>query len=94
MTHTREQINQLKQWNVEITFLDRGCLVRVGCKSFAFESVERAMAKLTEYTKDPIGVGELYAPEQFQKGISELQPRELQPCELRPCEPICEAHRL
>jgi hypothetical protein len=77
MTHTREQINRLKHFNVEITFFDRGCLVRVGCKSFAFESIEQAMAELVAYTKDPIGVGEKYAPEQFPKeDISELRPRE------------------
>ena len=76
MTHTREQINQLKRWNFEISFFDRGCLVRVGCKSFAFESIEKAMAELVAYAKDPIGVGEKYAPEEFPKEISELQPRE------------------
>ena len=82
MTHTREQINQLKHWNLEITFFDRGCLVRVGCKSFAFESIEKAMAELVAYTKDPIGVGEKYAPEEL--------PRE---SESGPCEPICETLR-
>jgi hypothetical protein len=76
MTHTREQINQLKRWNLEITFFDRGCIVRVGCKSFAFESIEKAMAELVAYTKDPISVGEKYAPEELR--------------ESRPCEPICE----
>jgi hypothetical protein len=75
MTHTREQINLLKQWNIEIAFFDRGCLVMVGCKSFAFESIEQAMAELVAYTKDPIGVGEKYAPEEFSKE-SELRPRE------------------
>jgi len=65
MTRTREQINQLKHWNIEISFFDRGCLVRVGCKSFAFESIEQAMAELVAYTKDPIVVGEKYAPEEF-----------------------------
>jgi hypothetical protein len=45
----------------------------VGCKSFAFESIEQAMAELVAYTKDPIGVSEKYAPEEFP---SELQPRE------------------
>jgi hypothetical protein len=65
----------MKNWNVEISFFDRGCLVRVGCKSFAFESIEQAMAELTAYTKDPIGVGEKYAPEQFPKELTELQPR-------------------
>jgi hypothetical protein len=79
MIHTREQINQLKRWNLEITFFERGCLVRVGCKSFAFESIEKAMAELVAYTKDPIGVGEKYAPEEL--------PRE---SESGPCEPICE----
>jgi hypothetical protein len=82
MTHTREQINQLKRWNLEITFFDRGCFVRVGCKSFAFDSIEKAMAELAAYTKDPIGVGEKYAPEEFPKES-----------ELRPCEPICETPR-
>jgi hypothetical protein len=76
MTHTREQINQLKRWNpVEITFLDRGCLVRVGCKSFAFESIEQAMAELVAYTKDPIGVGKKYAPEELPE-LTELRARE------------------
>jgi len=65
MTHTREQIKRLKHFNVEITFFDRGCLVKVGCKSFAFESIEQAMAEFVAYTKDPIGVGKKYAPEEF-----------------------------
>jgi hypothetical protein len=84
MTHTREQINRLKHWNIEISFFDRGCLVRAGCKSFAFESIEQAMAELTAYTKDPIGVGEKYAPEEFQK--EEIS-------ELRRCEPMGETPR-
>jgi len=65
MTHTREQINQLKNWNIEITFFNRGCMVKVGCKSFAFESIGQAMAEIVAYTKDPIGVGKTYAPEEF-----------------------------
>ena len=65
MTHTREQRSFLKQWSINIQFCDRGCMVQIGCKSFAFESIEQAMAELTAYTKDPIGVGEKYAPEEF-----------------------------
>jgi hypothetical protein len=76
MTHTGEQINQLKIHEVGITFLDRGCLVSVGCKSFAFENHEEAIAELIAYIKDPIGVGKKYAPEEFQKELTELQPRE------------------
>ena len=58
-------MNQLKNWNLEIAFFDRGCMVRAGCKSFAFESVEKAIAELVAYTKDPIGVGKKYAPDEF-----------------------------
>jgi hypothetical protein len=36
-------------------------MVRVGCKSLAFESIEQAMAEIVAYTKDPIVVGMKYA---------------------------------
>jgi hypothetical protein len=64
-TMTQDTIKQLKQWDIEIKFFDQGCLVKVGCKSFAFESIEEAMAGLVAYTKDPIGVGKKYAPMEF-----------------------------
>jgi len=63
---TNDQIAQLKNYDVQINFVDRGCVIKVGCKSFAFESVEEAMAELEAYTKDPIGVGKKYAPKQFE----------------------------
>jgi hypothetical protein len=44
-------------------------MVQIGCKSFAFESIEQAMAELTAYTKDPIGVGEKYAPSEFSEPL-------------------------
>jgi hypothetical protein len=50
---TQDQIAQLNNYDVQINFLDYGCVVHVGCKSFAFESIEKAMAELTAYTKDP-----------------------------------------
>ena len=43
----------LKEYNISIEFLDRGCIVRVGCKAIAFEDTERAMTALVEYTKNP-----------------------------------------
>ena len=43
----------LKEFNISIEFLDRGCIVRVGCKSIAFEDVEEAMVALVNYTKNP-----------------------------------------
>ena len=71
---TQDEIRQPKIHEVGITFLDRGCVVRVGCKSFAFKSVEEAIAELTAYIKDPIGVGKKYAPEEFVelKGLVEF----------------------
>ena len=75
---TREEISFLKSHSVEINFFDRGCVVRVGCKGFAFESVEEAMAELTAYTKDPIGIGKEYAPQEFvgpEKRIERDEPR-------------------
>jgi hypothetical protein len=62
---TQDEIRQLKSYDIEIKFFDRGCVVRVGCMGFAFECVEEAMAELVAYTKDPIGVGKKYAPEEF-----------------------------
>jgi hypothetical protein len=63
---TQDEIRQLKNFDIKIEFFDRGCVVRVGCKSLAFQSVEEAIAELTAYTKDPIGVGKKHAPEQFE----------------------------
>ena len=62
---TREEISFLKSHSVEINFFDRGCVVRVGCKSFAFESIEKAMAELQEYFKRPNEIGKIYAPDYF-----------------------------
>jgi hypothetical protein len=67
---TQDGIRQLKSNDIQIKFLDRGCVVRVGCQEFAFESVKKAMAELAAYTKDPIGVGKKYAPEQFVELIA------------------------
>ena len=71
---TQDEIRQLKNYDIKIEFFDRGCVVRVGCKSLAFKSVEEAMAELVAYTKDPIGVGKKYAPEHFVefKGLVEF----------------------
>lgn len=62
---TREEITQLKVNPIEITFLDRGCIIKVGCRSFAFDTNREAMAELQEYIKRPIEIGKIYAPDQF-----------------------------
>lgn len=44
---TNQQL--LQQHEIRIQFLSRGCIVHVGCKSIAFESVESAMKELNYY---------------------------------------------
>jgi hypothetical protein len=39
----------LKDYEISIRFLSRGCVVRVGCKEIPFEDVSNAMAQLNEY---------------------------------------------
>ena len=43
----------LMNHEIRIEFLNRGCVIRVGCKSIAFEDVEEAMVALINYTKNP-----------------------------------------
>jgi len=43
----------LREHDIRIEFLDRGCIIRVGCKAIAFEDTERAMDALIAYTKNP-----------------------------------------
>ena len=43
----------LKEWEINIRFLDRGCLVNVGCRSIAFENVQDAMAEINYYVNNP-----------------------------------------
>jgi ethanolamine utilization cobalamin adenosyltransferase len=43
----------LREYEIRIRFLGRGCIVSVGCQEIAFESVETAMQELNEYVKNP-----------------------------------------
>ena len=54
------KITILKNWEINIQFHDIGCVVRVGCKSFAFESVSAAMQVLSQYMDDPAAVAKAY----------------------------------
>ena len=44
---TNQQL--LQQHEIRIQFLSRGCIVHVGCKSIAFESLGEAMKQLNYY---------------------------------------------
>lgn len=45
--------SMLREFEIGIQFMSRGCVIRVGCKSIPFESVELAMTHLTRYVNDP-----------------------------------------
>ena len=56
-TLTQEYIpsnnEMLQRHRIEIEFLSVGCLIRIGCKSIPFESVEDAMRELNFYVNNP-----------------------------------------
>ena len=43
----------LKNWEINIRFFNVGCVVTVGCQSFAFESVNKMMTELQFYVNSP-----------------------------------------
>lgn len=45
--------SMLREFEINIQFLSRGCVIRVGCKSIPFESLELAMTQLNRYVNDP-----------------------------------------
>lgn len=42
-------IEALREYEIGIRFLSRGCIIRVGCIEIPFESVNEAMKELNEY---------------------------------------------
>ena len=49
----RRRIDILKRWEITIQPLDRGCIVRVGCKSIAFTSIEAGYKEIGRYLENP-----------------------------------------
>lgn len=49
MEETPTKNDLIKSYTVSIRFLDRGCIVNVGCKEIAFEDIELAMKEVNEY---------------------------------------------
>ena len=43
----------LRDYEITIKFLHRGCIVSVGCKAIAFESVDSAMLEINNYVANP-----------------------------------------
>lgn len=49
----RRRIEILKRWEIGIHVLDRGCIVKIGCKSIAFVSVEAGYKEIGRYLENP-----------------------------------------
>ena len=43
----------LREYEIGIKFLNRGCIVSVGCKEIAFEDPTYAMAQINAYVSNP-----------------------------------------
>lgn len=56
----RKNSNALRNYEVNLRFLDQGMIIGVGCKSFAFSSKEDGLAKLNEYLNDPLEIQEFW----------------------------------
>lgn len=48
----------LREYEIKLSFLNKGCIVKIGCKSIAFETNEKAMKEITRYVNDPYKVYE------------------------------------
>ena len=49
----RRRLDILKRWEISIHALDRGCIVKVGCKSIAFVSIEAGYKEIGRYLENP-----------------------------------------
>jgi hypothetical protein len=43
----------LREYEIKIRFLSRGCIVSVGCKEIPFETIDTAMTELNAYVSEP-----------------------------------------
>ena len=51
----------LREYEINIRFLSRGCIVTVGCKEIAFENPSHAMDEINKYVKgDTYGIQKLW----------------------------------
>lgn len=64
-TEQHRKLDILKRWDIKIKPLDRGYVVYVGCKSFAFESLDAAMETVKQYIDNPFAVIKHYGFENY-----------------------------
>ena len=46
----------LARHEIHISFMSRGCVIRVGCKTIPFSSTEEAIAELQKYFENPFDI--------------------------------------
>ena len=51
--HAPSKVDILREYDINIRFLNRGCIVSVGCKQIAFESHESAIKEFNDYVNNP-----------------------------------------
>ena len=51
--YTPSKTEALREYEISIRFLNRGCIVRVGCKEIAFSDNEEAITELSKYFNTP-----------------------------------------
>ena len=56
----RGRFEILQKWDIGIQVLNRGCVVKVGCKSIAFTSIEAAYKEIGRYLENPLLVANEY----------------------------------
>ena len=54
LRHNKQDL--LREYEIRLEFLNKGCIVKIGCKSIAFETNEKAVKEITRYVNDPINV--------------------------------------
>ena len=47
------KVEYLKEYEIRIRFLSRGCVITVGCREVPFTSIEEAMLALNAYVTNP-----------------------------------------
>ena len=47
------KLDLLQNHNVTFNFLDAGCIISVGCKTYAFSDFNVALEEFNNYVKDP-----------------------------------------
>jgi spore coat polysaccharide biosynthesis protein SpsF (cytidylyltransferase family) len=46
----------LSRYEINIQFMSRGCVIRVGCKTIPFSSTEEAITELQKYFENPYDI--------------------------------------